>query len=1197
VRHPSRTPTWGILALLAAVLAVPTAVVAQPPDRQTEIDDLQKQIQLLQQRLEKLKTGSPTAPMPKAKDQAPAGALPEAVTKQMVWRPIGPANMGGRITALAVVESDPTTYYVATASGGLLKTVNNGTTFAHLFDNQSTVSIGDVAVAATDPNTVWVGTGEANPRNSVSYGDGVYKSTDGGKTFTNVGLKGSFQIGKVVIHPKDANVVYVAALGRLYGPGGERGVYKTTDGGKSWNRVLYVDDKTGCIDLRLDPFDPNVLLAGMWERKRDGFDGFFGNDWPTPDQYGPVVTYGAGGGLYRTADGGKTWNKLTGETGAAGLPTTAKTGRIGIDFSTKTKGLVYAIIDTENVGKGLAPLNVFIGITSEDNEGGGVLVAGVADNSPAAKGGVKEKDVITAIDGKKMANYDAYREYLGSKKAGDTIKLDVRRDKTDMNLPVTLAPREEPKKGPPEGGKGGKGGGQFGGKGGGAGFGGPTLGIFLDPDKTDAVVVGNLVDDGPAAKAGIEKGDTITAVAGKAVTDQPSLRAALADFKVGDKTKVTVRRDAKTFDVEATLAAPQLGGAGRGRTVANRPFLLDATVGGQQPNVQDNQGKDGVNTGGVYKSTDGGKSWKRVNSLNPRPFYFSVVRTDPADDKTVYVLGDTSLWKSTNGGESFARGPARGVHPDHHALWINPKNNRHMLIGCDGGFYASYDQGANWDHLNVLALGQFYHVAVDNRTPYRVYGGLQDNGSWGGPSHVLRGTGPVNDDWLFVRGGDGFVCRVDPTDPDLVYSESQNGVMGRRNLRTGEQASIRPQPVKQGEQLRFNWNTPFILSNHNPSIFYCGAQYVFRSVSKGAGLKAASPALTRTKQGSMTALAESPKTPDVLWAGTDDGYVWVTKDGGAKWENVTDKLKAAGLPDYRWVASVEPSRAKDGRCYVCLDAHRSDDDKPYLFATEDFGQTWAPITANLPAFGSTRVLREDYLNPDVLYCGTEFGIWASVNRGKAWAKINGNLPTVAVHEVAQPTTASEIVVATHGRSVWVLNVAALRQMSPRADKTDDKDVAANALTDPATLFAPPTAVRWRLEAGRASPYSIDVRRFYGTNPDRRVALEYMLNKAAKDVSLKVLDAGGKLVRDFRSAPKETGFHRIFWDLTRAGTGGGTTLVPAGSYRVLLTVDGKEFSRTVTVENDPNADPRAIITAGGERAPGGDEDDDEMKEED
>jgi hypothetical protein len=355
-------------------------------------------------------------------------------------------------------------------------------------------------------------------------------------------------------------------------------------------------------------------------------------------------------------------------------------------------------------------------------------------------------------------------------------------------------------------------------------------------------------------------------------------------------------------------------------------------------------------------------------------------------------------------------------------------------------------------------------------------------------------------------------------------------------------------------------------------------------VKRGAEAKAVSPEVTRTKMGSATALAESPTNPDVLWAGTDDGFLWVTRDGGTNWENVTDKLKAAGLPGYRWVASIEPSRVRDktGRCYVVLDAHRSDDDKPYVFATEDYGQTWKSLVANLPAFGSTRVLREDAVNPDLLYLGTEFGIWASVNRGGSWAKLNNNLPTVAVHEVAQPTTASEIVVATHGRSLWVLDVASLRQMTPAV------------LQAPVTLFAPAPATRWRVESGRDNPYSLDVRKFYGTNPYRGAILDYVLTQPAKDVSLKVLDVTGKTVQEFRGGvSKEAGFHRLPWNLTQ--TGGGAALVPAGAYRVVLTVDGKEFVRAVVVENDPNADPKATITLGGE-AVGEDGDREETEEE-
>ncbi len=1151
-----------LMGLLAFLLAVPSQSFSAPPstllvnvlvydeplsvapaprlvqsEREKKIAELQAKIAELQKQVEELKQAPGTS-------STVPGTIPAAYTEKMNWRPIGPANMGGRVTAIAVHPTDATTYYIATATGGLLKTANNGTTFTHLFDKQTSVSIGDVAIAPSQPETIWVGTGEANPRNSVSRGDGVYKSLDGGKTWTNMGLAESFQIGRIAIHPKNPDIVYVAALGRLYGPNSERGIFKTEDGGKTWAKVLYIDDKHGAIDLKMDPMDPNTLLAAMWERKRDGFDGFFGKstDWPTTDQYGPEIMYSTAGGIYKTTDAGKNWKKLNDAKKDTGLPT-AKTGRIGLDYSAKTKGLVYAIIDTEKVGMGKPVVTVLVGLNVEE-EKGGLRVGVVSDEGAAAKAGIKAGDLLLDFDGTKMDTYDNFQAFLATKKPDDVVKVKLLRDKKELTVEVKLAAK--PGVAPP-----------------------PLLGIQIDNEAASGGIgVAAVVPKGPAEAAGLKAGDLITSIAGKKVAGREQFDEVMTKVKAGEKVKVTFTRGTEKNEVELVPIANKQ----RAAPPSGRPHLRDRTVGGQSENVQGSQGKDGFQTGGVYMSKDGGEKWERVNSLNPRPFYFSSIRVDPTDDNTIYVLGDvpTPIYKSVDGGKKFATlSSARGVHPDAHALWIDPRDGRHMILGCDGGFYATYDRGNAWDHLNVLALGQFYHVAVDNRKPYRVYGGLQDNGSWGGPSHVLRGSGPVNDDWLFIRGGDGFVCRVDPTDPDLVYSESQGGAIGRKNLRTGEQGFIRPQPVKKDEPLRFNWNTPFILSNHNSSIFYEGAQYVFRSVKKGADLKVISPDLTRTKAGCMSALAESPLNADQLWAGTDDGNLWITRDGGLKWTNLLDNLKAAGLAGPRCVASIEPSREKEGRCYVCLDGHRSDDDKPYLFVSEDFGQTWKNISANLPSTSWTRVLREDYVNPELLYCGTEFGIWASVNRGASWTKLNGNLPTVPVHEVAQPTTASEIVIATHGRSVWVLDVASLRQMN------------AKALSEPVTLFAPAPATRWKIESGRESPYSVDTRKFYGKNPEWGAGIDYVLNAPAKALTLKVLDASGKAVWSTDRAPKTPGFHRQNWGLTQSGSNRRGGVVPAGEYRVLLTVDGKEYAEKVVVENDPAADPKAIIVPGGE----------------
>ena len=615
-------------------------------------------------------------------------------------------------------------------------------------------------------------------------------------------------------------------------------------------------------------------------------------------------------------------------------------------------------------------------------------------------------------------------------------------------------------------------------------------------------------------------------------------------------------------------------------------------LGGQVANVQDQQGEIGPETGGVYKSTDAGESWKRVNSLDPRPFYFSVVRVDPTDDNILYVLG-VNLERSTDGGKTFkADNINGGLHSDQHAMWIDPKDGRHILIGCDGGFYVTYDKAARWESMNHAgAIGQFYHVAVDNQTPYHVYGGLQDNGSWGGPSQSDRWRGPINQDWILTTWGDGFVCRVDPNDPDVVYSESQDGNITRSNLKTGGGRSIRPQSGPGLEPFRFNWNTPFILSTHNSSIFYSAGNYVFRSVNRGASLQAVSPEISLTKRGSGTALSESPRNANVVWAGTDDGGVWVTKDGCKTWTNVSAKFKAAGLPGPRWVASIEASRWVDGRCYVVFDAHRSNDDQPYVFVTEDFGEHWKSLRANLPV-GPTRVLREDIANQNLLYLGTEFACFASVNRGGAWTKINGDkgLPTVAVHEFAQPTTANELVLATHGRSIWILDVTPLRQMT------------SEVVRGKTALFSPSPAIEWKRIPNQ--PFSEAIRAFYGQNPQRGAQVDYVIGKKATKATVAIVDVSGRVIRQFNAAT-EPGYYRISWDLSRASGGGrqgdaanakgpnvveGTSalnplarqrrngnLVPPGDYRVVLSVDGTEHIQTLMVEADPNAPKSGIAS--------------------
>jgi photosystem II stability/assembly factor-like uncharacterized protein len=531
-------------------------------------------------------------------------------------------------------------------------------------------------------------------------------------------------------------------LGRLWGPNEDRGLYKTTDGGKNWEKILYVDDLTGVIDVELNPKNPDEMLVATYERSRDLFDG---ND--------PVKKYGAGSAIYYSADGGKTFEKIS-----AGLPT-CKLGRIGIDFFRKDPKFVYAVIESEKIAK--EPEN-------------------------AAEAG-------------------------------------FRGENADAGARLT-----------------------------------------------------DVTKDGAAEKAGLKTGDIVLEFAGKPILNSQQLTAAVRRQKAEDKVKVKAARGEEIVEVELTLGKKQ---AGRGQS----PFT--GTLGGQAENLQDQQGDNGNEYGGIYLSQDGGKSWERINSLNPRPMYYSQVRVDPENRDFVYVLG-TSLYKSKDGGKTFtADGVTDGIHVDHHAMWIDPRDGRHMVLGNDGGVYVTWDRMLNWDHHNQFAIGQFYHVGIDTRRDYKVYGGLQDNGSWGGPNRSGRENGPVNTDWYNVGGGDGFITLVDPNDPDQIYFESQNGGNGRINLRTGERGFIRPRPAR-GTTYRFDWKTPFILSPHNSKIFYSAGNYVFRSVKKGDDIKAISPEITNSSSGAGSAISESPLQEGLIYVGTNDGAVWVTKDGGQKWEQI-----------------------------------------------------------------------------------------------------------------------------------------------------------------------------------------------------------------------------------------------------------------------------------------------------------------------
>ena len=853
-----------------------------------------------------------------------------ALLHELTWRSLGPAAFSGRVTAVTVPTGSRTTIYAGSATGGLWRTTNNGTTWRPIADSIGALSIGDVAVAPSDSQVIWVGTGERNSLRSQSWGNGVHKSTDGGRTWTSVGFEQSREIGRIVIHPRDPSIVYVAVLGHLWGTNPDRGVYKTTDGGANWTRVLSVDDTTGFVDLAMDPSNPEVLYAAAWHRIRWGG--------------GHMEGVGAGSGLFRTQDGGRTWTRLTDSTLHNGLPGGARLGRIGIAIHPKYPRIVYAII--------------------QNNQG---------------------------------------------------------------------------------------------------------------------------VQD-----------------------------------------------------------------------AARTPY------------------------GGLYRSGDAGRSWTRMNDLSAEPFYYyNEVWLDPFDTTHVY-LNAAPLYESKDGGASFAPRRLTRVHGDHHTAWFDPDLKGHWLLGSDGGLYETYDGGTSWSH-HMLPIGQFYTTTVDTaRWPYYVCGGLQDNGTWCGPSATRDRVGITDDDWYPVGGGDGFNVQVAWDDPAIVFSESQFGFMGRLNLRTGERESIRPLAAdagaESGYEFRWGWNTPIIQSQHDSTVLYVGSNHLIRLLDRGRNWELVGPDMTRanranpdptptwTSYQALFSIAESPRSADILWTGSDDGLIWVTRDRGRTWTNVTDHLPA-GVPTRCFVSSIAASYHVDGRAYVTLDCHRRDDYAPHVFATEDFGNTWSEIDAGLdPQWGSLSIL-EDARNPDLLFVGTETGIRVSLDRGTHWHTFGRGMPPVGVRMMSQVHRTRELVVGSFGRGMYILPIGVLEELSD------------SALAGPAHLFQVDPARQFRTINTHPSWGS---RPFVADNPPDGAVITYWLRDSAdQDVRLEIADSSGTVVQRLtgRGYP---GLHRVTWDLDLSSTpprGLGESdnaqerrQVPAGRYTVTLRVAGKTMKQDIVVMEGWPTDP-------------------------
>jgi photosystem II stability/assembly factor-like uncharacterized protein len=857
-----------------------------------------------------------------------AALLAQAPFDSLKFRNVGPATPSGRIDDFAVLESNPAVFYVATATGGLWKTTNMGTTFEPVFDGQGSSSIGDVAIAPTDANLVWVGTGENNNRQSSSWGDGVYKSTDGGKTWANMGLRESKQISRIIVDPVDHDVVYVSALGDLWKGGGERGVYKTTDGGLTWTRVLEGGADAGAIELVMDPGNNKVLYAALYQRRRAVW-GFNGG--------------GPASGIWKSTDAGRTWTRLT-----KGIPEGAL-GRIGLDVFRKNSSIVFARIEHE-----------------------------------------KES--------------------------------------------------------------------------------------------------------------------------------------------------------------------------------------------------------------GVYRSDDAGASWSKVSGLNPRPMYFSQIRIDPVNENRIYVLG-TYLHLSDDGGKTWNNNAARLIHVDHHAMWIDPANPDHLLLGSDGGVGISHDRSKTWVWMNNLPVAQFYHASFDMGTPYTICGGLQDNNTWCGPSAVRSTTGIANDDWFVVQGGDGFVGLIDPTDRNIIYAESQDGFMSRIDRVTNERQSIRPEAEKAEKSYRWNWDTPMQLSPHDPKTLYVGAHRLYRSRDRGLSWAAISPDLTLAVDrdtldlmgikgkdlkiarndgvsvyGTLFSIAESRARAGVIWTGSDDGQVHVTRDGGTNWSNVTKKIP--GAPRLAYVSKVEPSKFAEATAYVTFDGHRTGDYGSYVYVTTDHGDTWKSVVSDLPKGQVARTITEDVKNADVLYLGTETGLWVSTNRGTHWERVKGNLPTVPVYEITLHPRENDMILATHGRAIWVLDDLSPFQEYAKSQQAD------------AYMFAVEPGVQWSLAENRMREFEGD-RRFLGANPAPGTAITWRLKTKADSARVVLRDAGGAVVREYKGDAMKNrlaaGLNSVQWDLRveplPAPPGGGDAgffgpsldgphVVP-GEYRATLVVNGKDAASTgVTVRGDP-----------------------------
>lgn len=777
----------------------------------------------------------------------------KSLLNDVKFRNIGPTIMSGRVTDIEVNPEDPTEFYVAYATGGLWHTVNNGMSFTPVFDSEDVITIGDIAVfwEPGGNRTIWVGTGEVNSSRSSYAGLGVYKSTNNGKSWEYLGLPESHHIGKIQLHPTNKEIAWVGVLGHLYSSNKERGVFKTTDGGKTWKHTLYIDDNTGVVEMDINPSNPNELYAAAWYRTRTAWN--FEEGHKTS-------------GIYKSTDGGETWQSLT-HDGKSGFPAGEGVGRIGLAVFPKNPQIVYAVVDNN------------------------------------------------------------FRRPDTARRTADTSRYELKQ------------------------------------------FENITKEAFaqLDDRKLDAFLRRNRL---PAKY-----------------------------------TAASVKELVKTGKIKPTALYDYLFDA-------NTALFTTPIIGCE-----------------VYRSDDGGKSWKKTNEKEINIFatygyYFGKIYVSPVNENKIVILGITAQL-STDGGKTFKTMDKGNVHADHHALWINPKRDSHMINGNDGGANITYDDGENWFKANTPPVGQFYAITVDNAKPYNVYGGLQDNGTWMGPSTYKADIGWIDNGvypYKNISGGDGMQVQVDTID-GILYAGYQFGTYFRRSINSDRSRAVgvKPQHDLGEPPLRFNWQTPILLSKHHPHVFYIGSNRFHRSLHRGEKMETLSDDLTNGKRegdvpyGTLTSIDESPLKFGLLYAGTDDGNVHISKDGGYTWT-----LISKTLPRGLWVSRVIASAHKEGRVYVALNGYRFDHFLPYLFVSEDYGNTWKALGKDLP-FEPVNVIREDPKFDSILYVGTDGGMYVSLDAGNSFMMWNNHtLPaSIPVHDIAIQARDNEIVLGTHGRSLYV----------------------------------------------------------------------------------------------------------------------------------------------------------------------------------